>query len=116
MFAVASLPEGSRSGMPETTRSEPTGPGSRALVIALLIAAALLAVVPVFVARTRGVERMRIALAEVLHECRARYAAAASAADSAAADAWQPAPGGTRRPDDPTCGPYRRRNMLGPAR
>jgi hypothetical protein len=68
------------------------------------------------VARSSQLQRMRADLAEVLGECRARYAAAVSAADSAAADAWQPPLHGERRPGDPTCESYRRRNMLSGAR
>jgi hypothetical protein len=59
---------------------------------------------------------MRADLAEVLAECRARYAAAATAADTAAVDAWQPSLHGERRTGDPACGPYRRRNMIDPGR
>jgi len=90
------------------------GPGSRVLIVSLLVAAAIAAILPVAVARSRRLQTMRVALAEVLGECRSRYAAAASAADTAAVDAWQPALHGARRPGDPTCGPYRRRNMLSP--
>ena len=88
------------------------GPGSRALIVALLVIAAILAVLPLVVARTRRLQAMRAGLAEVLAECRNRYASAGSAADTAAVDAWRPAFHGEERPGDPTCGPYRRRNML----
>src|SRR4051794_22860477 len=88
------------------------GPGSRGLIVVLLVTAIVLAVLPVLVARSRRVQTMRRGLAEVLDECRARYGAARSAADTAAADAWQPALHGEQRSGDPTCGPYRRRNML----
>jgi hypothetical protein len=84
--------------------------------LASLVGAAALAVVPWLVTRTGRIDRMRAGLAEVLAECRARYAAAATAADTAAADAWRPAYHGVERPGDPTCGPYRRRNMLPAAR
>jgi len=90
----------------------PRGPGSRALIIGLLIAAAILAILPVVIARSRRVQTMRADLAEVLDECRARYAEARSAADTAAVDAWQPTLHGAHRAGDPTCGPYRRRNMI----
>jgi hypothetical protein len=86
--------------------------GSRRLVLLLLVAAALLAILPVMVARSRRLQRMRVDLAEVLTACRARYAASRSAADTAAVDAWQPPLHGATRPHDPACGPYRRRNML----
>ncbi len=93
------------------------GLGSRALILGLLVAAAVIALVPGVVARTRRVQTMRAELAEVLDQCRARYAAAESVADTIAADSWQPAFHGERRPADPACGPYRRRNMLeAPAR
>jgi hypothetical protein len=79
------------------------------------VAAAVLALLPALFARTARVQSMRSDLTEVLEECRARYGAARSAADTAAADAWQPVLHGRRRPGDPPCGPYRRRNMLTPA-
>ena len=88
------------------------GPSSRTLILALLIIAAVVAVLPVVVARTRRLETMRAGLAEVLAECRERYAAAATAADTAVVDDWRPALHGVERAGDPTCGPYRRRNML----
>jgi Flp pilus assembly protein TadB len=88
------------------------GPGSRTLIFAIVLAAAILALLPLLVARTRRVQTMRVDLAEVLDQCRARYAAAHTAADTAAADAWQPALHGELRSGDPACGPYRRRNML----
>lgn len=92
-----------------------TGPDSRALIALLLLVAVLVAVLPAVVARSRRVQTMRVELADVLRQCRARYDAARTAADTAAADAWQPALHGERRPGDPPCGPYRRRNMLKPA-
>jgi type II secretory pathway pseudopilin PulG len=92
-----------------------TGPDSRALIALLLLVAVLVAVLPAVVARSSRVQTMRVELADVLRQCRARYDAARTAADTAAADAWQPALHGERRPDDPPCGPYRRRNMLKPA-
>ena len=91
------------------------GPGSRTLILVLLVAAAIVALLPAVLARSRRVQTMRVNLTEVLQECRARYAAARTAADTAAADLWQPALHGEQRPGDPPCGPYRRRNMLGPA-
>jgi hypothetical protein len=92
-----------------------TGPDSRALITLLLLVAVLVAVLPAVVARSRRVQTMGVELADVLRQCRARYDAARTAADTAAADAWQPALHGERRPGDPPCGPYRRRNMLKPA-
>ena len=88
------------------------GPGSRTLIVLLLVAAAIAAVLPAVLARSSRVQMMRAGLTEVLQECRARYAGARTAADTAAADAWQPALHGEQRPGDPPCGPYRRRNML----
>lgn len=88
------------------------GPDSRTLIIGLLILAAALALLPVYVARTRRVQVMRADLAEVLAECRRRYAEARTAADTTAADGWRPPLQGVERPGDPTCGPYRRRNMI----
>ena len=91
------------------------GPGSRTLIVLLLIGAAIAAVLPAVLARSSRVQVMRTGLTEVLQECRVRYDAARTAADTAAADAWQPALHGEQRPGDPPCGPYRRRNMLAPA-
>lgn len=88
------------------------GMSSRALIIALFILAAVLAVLPQLVARTRRLQTMRAALAEVLTECRHRYAAAATSEDTAAVDQWHPTLHGASRPGDPPCGPYRKRNML----
>ncbi len=88
------------------------GPGSRALIVALLVAAVVIALLPLVIARTRRVQTMRVDLAEVLGECRAMYEAAATAADTAAVDAAQPMLHGALRAGDPACGPYRRRNML----
>ena len=98
--------------------SAPTGargPGSRTLILVLLVAAAVVAVLPAVLAHSRRVQTMRENLTEVIQEGRARYAAARTAADTAAADLWQPALHGAQRPGDPPCGPYRRRNMLEPA-
>ncbi|MEP6687685.1 MAG: hypothetical protein ABJC36_05000 [Gemmatimonadales bacterium] len=98
---------------PPPTRS--AGPDSRALILGLLVAAAILAFLPAIFARSGRVRTMRADLTEVLEECRARYVSARSASDTAAADAWQPGLHGQHRPGDPLCGPYRRRNMLTPA-
>ena len=91
------------------------GPDSRTLIVGLLVAAAIVALLPAVLARTRRVQAMRANLTEVLQECRVRYDAARTAADTADADAWQPALHGDQRSGDPPCGPYRRRNMLTPA-
>ena len=91
------------------------GPGSRTLIVVLLVAAAVVALLPAVLARSHRVQTMRNDLTEVIQECRVRYDAARTAADTAAADLWQPALHGAQRPGDPPCGPYRRRNMLGPA-
>ena len=90
------------------------GPDSRTLIVGLLVAAAIVALLPAVLARTRRVQAMRANLTEVLQECRVRYDAARTAADTAAADTWQPALHGDQRSGDPPCGPYRRRNMLTP--
>lgn len=89
-----------------------TGPGSRLLVAIVLVAAVLAVLLTREVARTSRLQRMGADLAEVLGECRARYAAAASARDSAAVDAWRPSLHGEQRPNDPPCEAYRRRSML----
>jgi hypothetical protein len=89
---------------------------SRRVVLVLIAVAVVLAVLPVLVARSHRVQSMRADLSQVMGECRDRYAGARSTADSAAADAWQPPLHGAQRPGDPSCGAYRRRNMLGDAR
>lgn len=86
---------------------------ARRLVIVLVVVATVLALLPVVIARTHRLQVMRADLSEVVAECRARYADTRTAADSAAADAWQPPLHGERRAGDPACGAYRRRNMLG---
>jgi type II secretory pathway pseudopilin PulG len=101
--------------MPTLIPAPTRGPDSRRLIVVLLVAAALVALLPVFLARTRRVQTMRADLAEVLQECRQRYEAARTAADTVAADARQPALHGELRAGDPPCGSYRRRNMLKPA-
>ncbi len=90
----------------------PKGPSARALVVGLLLIGAMAALLPVVVARTRRVQSMRSDLREVMSECRARYAGSLTAADTAAADVWQPPLHGQQRAGDPGCGAYRRRNML----
>ena len=92
--------------------SRPAGLGSRPLIVGLLMSAALVAILTAVVARSRRVQTMRADLGEVLGECRARYAAARSAADTVAVDRWQPTLHGARRAGDPACGAYRRRNMI----
>jgi len=86
---------------------------ARRLVIVLVVMAAVVALLPVVIARSHRLQLMRAGLAEVVTECRARYAGTRTAADTADADAWQPPLHGERRPGDPACGAYRRRNMLG---
>ncbi len=98
-----------------TVPARARGPGSRTLIVVLLVAAAVVALLPAVLARSHRVQMMRENLSEVLQECRVRYSAARTAADTAAADRWQPALHGQQRPGDPPCGPYRRRNMLAPA-
>lgn len=93
----------------------PKKAASRWLVLALVVIAALVAVLPLVISRTRRVQAMRADLAEVVRECRARYAAGRTAADTGAVDAWRPPLHGEQRPGDPACGAYRRRNMLGAA-
>jgi hypothetical protein len=89
---------------------------ARRLVLVLVVVAAIVAILPVMIARSHRLQVMRADLTEVMNECRARYRDAHTAADTAAADAWQPPLHGERRPGDPACGAYRRRNMLGAAR
>ena len=86
--------------------------GSRILILILVLTAAALAVAPAIIGRGHGVQVMRDELRAVLSECRTKYAEAHSAADSALADEWVPPVAGAARPGDPSCGKYRRRNML----
>ncbi|HXE57699.1 MAG TPA: hypothetical protein VNK43_06855 [Gemmatimonadales bacterium] len=89
------------------------GLDSRLLIVILVAAAVGIALVPIWLRRTRAVETMRTELRHVLAECRARYAAASTAEDTVRVDAWVP-PGmqGEPRPGDPPCGRYRRRGMV----
>jgi hypothetical protein len=89
---------------------------ARRLVLVLVVVAVILAIVPAIIARSHRLQVMRADLAEVMGECRARFAGARTGTDTAAADGWQPPLHGERRPGDPACGAYRRRNMLGAAR
>jgi hypothetical protein len=86
---------------------------ARRLVIVLVVAAVIVALLPMVIARSHRLQVMREGLAEVVGECRGRYADARTAADTAAADAWRPPFHGEQRAGDPACGAYRRRNMLG---
>jgi hypothetical protein len=86
---------------------------ARRLVIVLVLAAGIVGLLPGVIARSPRIQVMRAGLTEVVAECRARYADARTVADTAAADAWLPPLHGERRPGDPACGAYRRRNMLG---
>jgi hypothetical protein len=95
-----------------TTSDAPNGSRSRLLIVTLIVAAVIVALLPVAIARTRRVQAMRVELGAALAECRARYASARTAADTAAADSVRPSFHGAQRPGDPACGPYRRRNML----
>ena len=90
------------------------GPGSRALVLILVLGAVLAVALPTIFARSRQAQTMRADLTEVVGECRARYAAAPTAADTAAVDSVRPLLHGRERPGDPACGHYRRRNMTKP--
>ena len=92
------------------------GPSSRALIVILLVGAAIVALLPVLIARSRQARRMRDDLAGVVAECRVLYAAASTAAVTAAVDSVRPALHGIRRPGDPACGPSRRRSMTKPLR
>jgi hypothetical protein len=86
--------------------------GSRLLIAGLLLAAAIIALIPVALGHGRRVRQMREALVSAIVECSARYAEARTAADSAGVDQWVPARPATAASGDPTCGSYRRRNML----
>jgi hypothetical protein len=85
---------------------------SKLLVLALVVSAIAIGLVIRLVAGGRGVQRMRVELSVILTECRDKYHAAATAADSARVDAWVPPTSTGVQPGDPPCGSYRRRNML----
>jgi type II secretory pathway pseudopilin PulG len=89
--------------------------GSKLLILVLILVAAAVALAPAIISRGRGVQVMREELRAALSECRARYAEARNAADSAQADQWVPLGSSKTRAADPPCGKYRRRNMLGRA-
>lgn len=90
--------------------SAPRG-GSRVLILVVILVAILVALVPIVIGHGRNVRLMREGLEGALTECRARYAAARSAEDTASADRWVPRASGVHE-GDPACGSYRRRNML----
>jgi hypothetical protein len=89
--------------------------GSRILILVLVVLASAIAIAPVIIGRGHGVQLMREELEAVLSECRAKYAEARNAADTARADKWVPRDSAGTRAGDPPCGSYRRRNMLGRA-
>ncbi|HEX6616107.1 MAG TPA: hypothetical protein VF046_07355 [Gemmatimonadales bacterium] len=98
------------NGPPPTRR----GPGSRTLVLVLVLGAILAVALPTIFARSRTARTMRVDLTEVVGECRELYAKAPTAADTAAVDSVRPLLHGRERPGDPACGHYRRRNMTRP--
>lgn len=82
-------------------------------MVALLLGGALLAVLlPVWWGSGGRADRMRQGLDHAVRECKALYAAARTAADSAAAGAHVPSADGRPQPGDPPCSEYRRRRML----
>jgi hypothetical protein len=82
------------------------------LILLLVLTAIALVAIPTIIARGRRVQIMRNELQSVLSQCRTKYTAAHSGADSALVDEWVPLVAGTVRAGDPPCGKYRRRNML----
>ncbi|HSR14897.1 MAG TPA: hypothetical protein VLL51_04055 [Gemmatimonadales bacterium] len=93
--------------------SQPRRPlNSRLFVILMLLAALLVTLVPLWYGSGGRAARMRGALAEARAECRAAYAAAATAADSARVDSLIPTTRGEHRPEDATCGQYREKRLL----
>ena len=85
---------------------------SKLLVLVLVVSAVAIGVVIRLVAGSRDVQRMRAELSTILTECRDKYHAAATAADSARIDGWVPPTSTGAQTGDPPCGSYRRRNML----
>jgi hypothetical protein len=85
---------------------------SKLLVLGLVLVALVVGVGIRLVARGRKAQRMRAELTTILTECREKYHAAASAADSARIDGWVPPTSAGAQAGDPPCGSYRRRNML----
>lgn len=98
------------TGLPPARR----GPGSRTLVLILVLGAILAVALPTIFARSRTARTMRADLTEVVGECRELYGRAPTAADTAAVDSVRPPLHGRERPGDPACGHYRRRNMTKP--
>jgi type II secretory pathway pseudopilin PulG len=89
-----------------------SGARSRAVIAAVLLGSAAVALAPAMISRTQRVHTMRTELRSVLAQCREQYAGARTAADTARADAWFPTTLGKRRPADPACVAYRKRDML----
>jgi type II secretory pathway pseudopilin PulG len=93
--------------------SEPARPlNSRRFVILLLVGVLAVTLLPLWYGSGGRADRMRNALAEARTECRARYAEALTAADSARVDSLIPTTRGERRPKDGTCGQYREKRLL----
>jgi type II secretory pathway pseudopilin PulG len=99
-----------------TPTDPPPEPGrplnSRLFVVLLLLGLLAVALLPLWYGSGGRAERMRNALAEARTECRARYAEALTAADSARVDSLIPTTRGERRPEDGTCGQYREKRLL----
>jgi type II secretory pathway pseudopilin PulG len=85
---------------------------SRGVITVILLGSVAAALAPAIVSRTQRVQTMRAELQSVLAQCRERYAVARTAADTAHADAWYPSTRRERRPADPACVAYRKRDML----
>lgn len=85
---------------------------SRLFLILLLAGLLAVTLLPLWYGAGGRAERMRNALAEARTECRARYAEALTAADSARVDSLIPTTRGERRPEDGTCGQYREKRLL----
>ena len=85
---------------------------SRLFVILLLVGLLAVTLLPLWYGAGGRAERMRNALAEARTECRARYAEALTAADSARVDSLIPTTRGEHRAEDGTCGQYREKRLL----
>jgi type II secretory pathway pseudopilin PulG len=95
---------------PDNTPARPFN--SRLFVILMLIGLVAITLLPLWYGSGGRAERMRSALAEARTECRARYAEALTAADSARVDSLIPTTRGEHRAEDATCGQYREKRLL----
>ena len=96
-----------------TPASPPATGRSRRLVAVVVGGSLLLALLLFVIATSQRARTMSRAFRGVLSECRAWYAKAVTADDTARADSRVPHAGAQAAAAGPSCGAYRKRNLLG---